>query len=231
MNNPYGPVNVEGMGIIIVPGNNDQERLVYANNLIDNFGVFIPTQGCSQVRTHNLSVPGNPIIALGTLTDYTCFDALYLNELVLFDPIFPLLKGHKHELLEFNSYMLPFFDLMYGRHIPGAWIYRVGFIQEWLDMEDILLNLPSGQLQQIIKLLEVIGYRANYICTNNPNMMNDDPAYRNAYNSLMALVPNLIIASPEYVLFSRAYQGIPDWCELYNDVNLLLLRINFMLGG
>lgn len=227
----YGPVNIEGMGIIIVPGSSDAERVAYAQNLYNNFGVFIPAAGtCTEIVTNDRSFPGNPIIALGTLQNYKCFDALNLSELVLFDPIFFFLAGHRADLLAFESLILPYYENMYRGYIPPrAWLDRVNVISIWIDMETYIRQLPYETIQQIMNLLHSIRDRASYICTNDPNKMNDDPQYRNDYNALVSIIPNLVIASPDYMYFSHAYQGIPDWCELYNDVNLLIRKFELII--
>ena len=238
MQQPYGPVNIEGMGIILVPGDSDAERIDYANNLFNNFGVFIPVQGCTDVVTHRRSVQGNPIIALGTLQDYKCFDAIWLPELVLFDPIFSMLNGHRKDLLVFDSYLTPYLSEIYGGTIYNNniyipfWQWKVDVIIKWLNMENALRTLPYNLFQQILDLITTIRDRAQDICYNNPNLMIDDAIYRNARNALVAIAPNLIIASPDYVLFSIAYDnGVPDWCELYQDSVLLLAKLNVIYGG
>lgn len=117
MEQTWGEVNVEGKGIIIVPGRTEAERVNYARNLFNNMGVFIPTFGCDNVIIYQEESDmtfgifqrnaTDPIIAVGTLNDYKCFDAMNFDVNVLYDPIFSLLTyDMARKLLMLESYTI-----------------------------------------------------------------------------------------------------------------------------
>lgn len=78
-----GLVNIEGFGSIIVPGFNDNERMRYAQNLINNGGVFIPPAGkCKlSVLTWDPIPEDVPAIAVGKLSNYLCFTLEALKDI------------------------------------------------------------------------------------------------------------------------------------------------------
>jgi hypothetical protein len=70
-----GQINIQGFGIITVPGLTENERINYAQSLLNNEGVFIPPPGkCGvSVITWDTIPEGQSVIAVGNIKDYVCF--------------------------------------------------------------------------------------------------------------------------------------------------------------
>lgn len=96
-----GFVQVQAFGDIIVPGYNLNERMQYAQKLINTPGVFIPPPGkCTISIITWQKIPINtPVIAIGTLSNYIC---LTLNDLMHIS-IKDLLE-YKYDLISIISY-------------------------------------------------------------------------------------------------------------------------------
>lgn len=268
MEQSYGIVNIQDLGNIIVPGRSDESRIAYAQSLFYKVGVFIPVSvpTCNVIAFEKYTDPDylkynadfvppqrialhrrkvdDPIIALGTLNDYICFDALTLAESILFHPNFYLLDGHIEDLLAFNSYLIPVFNSKFLREeedpdfleygtihstSPDLWIWIVSGISKWINMERAIRDLPSNTVERILQLLTTIYIRADDICVNDPEKMGDDITYRDALVKLMQIIPNLILAEPDYATVNDVYSNeIPIWCDAAYSFGLLLKKIRLV---
>lgn len=238
MQTSYGPVNVQDFGTILVPGKSDDSRIAYAQSLFYKVGVFIPINAprCTVITVDQSPNPVTsdkflePIIALGTLNDYICIDALNLPKAILFNQNFYLFDGLIDNLLSFNSYILPFYNRMYHGNPPSdAWIWRVLDINQWLTMERKIRNIPNNTVVQILQLLAILSDRARENC--QIDLRNDDPVYRQALVDLMQIIPDLIIAEPDYDTVDVIYSDkLPVWCDAAQSFDLLLKKINLIYG-
>lgn len=69
-----GFITIQNFGNIVVPGSDENQRIRYAQKLVNNRGVFIPPTGkCTVSVITWQDIPfGTPVIAIGTLLDYIC---------------------------------------------------------------------------------------------------------------------------------------------------------------
>ena len=95
-----GIINIQGFGNIAVPGSDENQRMRYAQNLINNRGVFIPPVGkCTVSVITWQNIPhGTPVIAIGTLSNYICLTLDDLKQVSAGD-----LKDYKYELASLIS--------------------------------------------------------------------------------------------------------------------------------
>lgn len=97
-----GFVDIQNFGNIVVPGSDENQRIRYAQNLINNRGVFIPPVGkctVSVITWQNIPF-GTSVIAIGTLLNYICLTLDDLKHVSSGD-----LKEFKQELASLVNFL------------------------------------------------------------------------------------------------------------------------------
>lgn len=245
MDELYGPVDIESLGIILVPGNNENKRVAYARLLYSNFGVFIPQFKCEDID--------EPVIALGTLSDYKCYNAFELSSDIILDPIFSKLEGHIDDLKAFNSYIRPFemekysslFDDYHPYEDMSVWLGNLEYIESWIVIEVDLRNMSSILIKKIIVYLEVIKKISEFYMEIQADYEKKTGYYKEKYNpapssdevidsaikSIYEIYPDF--AMSKYTVVSdrnifKYLESVDYWFDTIDQTDFLLQKIKLI---
>lgn len=100
-NELFGPVEIEGYGVLLVPGATAEERAAYAAGLTVREGIFIPGVPCESVVTFNEIEEGTPYIAIGIPDSYGCYT---VEDLMMVPDDSRQLIANLPELVKFARY-------------------------------------------------------------------------------------------------------------------------------
>lgn len=224
----YGPVDVAEMGVILVPGNNEDERVTYAQKLYNNFGFFILTFKCTE------GVEAGSAIAFGTLTDYECYDINLYHTIadIIYHPSFFQLFEDKERLSAFESY--PQFRDIFDSPKDNKWQNIAEFLVGWLEIEGNLRNQSSIVIRQIILYLKAMLSILQFKCDNDVEKWGTDAVVIAAAKKIIEVTGSIpLIESPglsfqEYFIGFREKPKELRWCYASNIVTKILRKMELI---
>lgn len=142
----FGPVNVEGYGIIMVPGNNEYDRVAYAMGLTVRGGIFIPNKPCESVMTLDMIEEGAPFIAIGTMKSYGCYT---IEDLLM-------IPDYQRELVA-NLPELITFARQYGSSELEQKLLKIELGPNYFDtLRSIILSKTATEIKLIMDAFNIL---------------------------------------------------------------------------
>jgi hypothetical protein len=167
----FGPINIEGYGIILVPGINNEIRTAYAAGLSIREGIFIPNKPCISVITFDDIEEGTPFTAIGTLDSYGCYT---IEDLMMVPDDYRQIIANLPELIAFARY--------YGNVELEQRFLRIQLGSNYVnELQSIILSLDPEQIQKVVNALDVLKRSFYPGCNFTPD------GYNNALEALQTL--------------------------------------------